>query len=97
VLTCGNCTGSRKDGDAAAGAGTRRSGGASCGAVMDRLPQLPHQQAAMHSDGFVGHRLSSHETRIWHMNAVLDATWRRNAMPTFDTEPTFDTRHHRAP
>lgn len=47
--------------------------GASCGAVMDQdFRNLPHQQEAMHSDGFVGHRLSSHETRIWHMNNVLD-------------------------
>jgi phenylpropionate dioxygenase-like ring-hydroxylating dioxygenase large terminal subunit len=47
--------------------------GQSCGAVMDQdFRNLPHQQVAMHSDGFTGHRISTHETRIWHMNTVLD-------------------------
>jgi nitrite reductase/ring-hydroxylating ferredoxin subunit len=47
--------------------------GESCGAVMDQdFRNLPIQQLGMHSQGFEGMRISTHETRIAHMHDVLD-------------------------
>jgi nitrite reductase/ring-hydroxylating ferredoxin subunit len=47
--------------------------GESCGAVMDQdFRNIVVQQKGLHSSGLKGLRLSTMETRISHMNAVLD-------------------------